>query len=439
MREQLLVNVSFDTSLQDIDALREEMQNFVLDKENSRDFQDEILVEVTSLNSMDKLELKVEIMHKVMATVHLGFPHANAQQSNWSNETLRAARRSKFLCALTLALRKVPIYAPGGGNSTLGSADQPTYSVAVNNEQAEAARVAFAAAKDAKRLKPSNPSVQPTTELDVGNNGAASTSVETDSSHLPSSKVRARSGTLASLAETNALASLTARAPAMDSAHDWQDRDGSTPVSTFTPYTSQNPNSVIRADSQRTRDLDQIYKLMRNESTTGKRRPSSGLHNIASGPSQYMPSIREHTGEYSSSTSRDSSRERAEATGNGRSPYSSLAGRDITDNGSAFGPGWNSSNYIPHPQGVYEPFTVPLTPTLGQIPQSQQPAPSAAAQRYEPQQRDVSAAAAVRMQDSQAANAAGMAYMGRITEEGDKARRLSEGSFAAGDDVGRMA
>ena len=65
MREQLLMYISFDTTIEDIQLLKNEMQNFVLYRENSRDFQPEIDVEVTGIASMDKLELKVEIKHKV--------------------------------------------------------------------------------------------------------------------------------------------------------------------------------------------------------------------------------------------------------------------------------------------------------------------------------------------------------------------------------------
>lgn len=65
MREQLLVYISFDTSLEDIQLLKGEIQNFVLGKENSRDFQPDVEVEVTGLAEMNKMELKVEIKHKV--------------------------------------------------------------------------------------------------------------------------------------------------------------------------------------------------------------------------------------------------------------------------------------------------------------------------------------------------------------------------------------
>ena len=70
MRERLLINISFDTTLEDIQLLRNEMEAFVRDKDNCRDFQPDIDVEVTGLNAMDKMELKVEIRHKV------GFRHA---------------------------------------------------------------------------------------------------------------------------------------------------------------------------------------------------------------------------------------------------------------------------------------------------------------------------------------------------------------------------
>lgn len=97
MHEQLSVPVAFDTSFAEIQALREEMEDFVRDKDNSRDFQPDIDVEVIGVGDLDKLELRVDIRHK----------------SNWSNETVRAARRSKFMCALVLAMRKIPIRGPG--------------------------------------------------------------------------------------------------------------------------------------------------------------------------------------------------------------------------------------------------------------------------------------------------------------------------------------
>ena len=65
MREQLQMYIHFDTTLEDIQLLKNEMQAFVLDKENCRDFQPDIDVEVTGISEMNKLELRVEIRHKV--------------------------------------------------------------------------------------------------------------------------------------------------------------------------------------------------------------------------------------------------------------------------------------------------------------------------------------------------------------------------------------
>ncbi|KAF2097276.1 hypothetical protein NA57DRAFT_41344, partial [Rhizodiscina lignyota] len=138
MREQISIFVSFDTSFEDIKALRQEMQNFVLDKENSRDFQSEIEVECLGIAEMNKMELRVEIRHK----------------SNWHNETVRAARRSKFMCALVLALRKVPIYGPAGSAAAMGSIANPGYSVAISEELAQNEKDKYSAGLEAKRLYP---------------------------------------------------------------------------------------------------------------------------------------------------------------------------------------------------------------------------------------------------------------------------------------------
>ena len=65
MRERLQLEISFDTTLEDVQLLKREMQNFVLDRENSRDFEPDIDVEVTNISKMDRMELTLEIKHKV--------------------------------------------------------------------------------------------------------------------------------------------------------------------------------------------------------------------------------------------------------------------------------------------------------------------------------------------------------------------------------------
>ncbi|KAJ5502313.1 Mechanosensitive ion channel MscS [Penicillium fimorum] len=107
MHEQLVIPVAFDTTFAEVQLLRQEMENFVRDKENCRDFQRDIDIELDGVGDMDKLQLRVDIRHK----------------SNWSNETIRAARRSKFLCALVLAVRKVQVRGPGVEAPTEETAD----------------------------------------------------------------------------------------------------------------------------------------------------------------------------------------------------------------------------------------------------------------------------------------------------------------------------
>ena len=258
MREALAILISFDTSLEDIELLRNEIQNFVLDKENSRDFQPEVNVEVTGIASMDKMELKVEIRHK----------------SNWSNEAVRAARRSKFMCALVLALRKIPIYAPGGGGAALGSSDQPTYSVAVSDAEAAQKRVTFSTAKAAKRMVPTSEAggVKWSTP-----NAASSGSLNTNmpaASAVRNRSVSIRSPTVPSaiavLPETIALDTINARSFASDPAHERATSD----------------SRDISIDHQRNNDIEEVRDVLRRQSTRGKRRTldSPPFKNGAPGP-----------------------------------------------------------------------------------------------------------------------------------------------------------
>ncbi|EJT79415.1 serine/threonine protein kinase [Gaeumannomyces tritici R3-111a-1] len=155
MKETLDVNVSFDTSFEDIELLRKEMEKFVRHPDNSRDFMPDFSISIGSVNDLDKMTLKVIIKHK----------------SNWHNDAVRAARRSKFVCALALALKRVPIYGPGGGGEPLGGALNPAYSVAVDDKYAVAARAKADQDKDAKRMVPTPSEEAAAEELNVRDGG----------------------------------------------------------------------------------------------------------------------------------------------------------------------------------------------------------------------------------------------------------------------------
>jgi hypothetical protein len=141
MKEVIDVNVSFDTSFEDIELLRVEMEKFVRSPENSRDFQPEFSIGIGGVGDLDKLNLKVAIKHK----------------SNWHNDAVRAARRSKFICALALAMKKVPVYPPGGGSEPLGGHGNPSYSVAVTDDFAARARDDAEKTKEGKRMTNQGP------------------------------------------------------------------------------------------------------------------------------------------------------------------------------------------------------------------------------------------------------------------------------------------
>ena len=248
MREQLLIYVSFDTSLEDLQLLRNEIHTFVSDKENSRDFQQDVDVEVTGLAEMNKMELKVEIRHK----------------SNWANETVRAARRSKFMCALVLALRKIPIIAPGGGSAALGSADQPSYTVSVSDAQAASARDTYKKSQDAKRL-------YPTEKQNAGEsnpNRGMSTGAEAFNPHDSAAPPPLRSR-YAPPSESHVLNTLNSRHPAADTAsHPLDLIEPSTPksVAQTTLYTEEG------TDMDRGTSIDEGRSLMHRQSTRGKRK-----------------------------------------------------------------------------------------------------------------------------------------------------------------------
>ena len=110
MHESLTISVNFNTTFVDIQSLRGEMEAFVRNKENCRDFQPHVDVDVLGVgDDTDRLQLRVDIRHK----------------SNWANECVRASRRSKFMCALVLAMKKLRIRGPGDDFTASLEDEQP--------------------------------------------------------------------------------------------------------------------------------------------------------------------------------------------------------------------------------------------------------------------------------------------------------------------------
>jgi hypothetical protein len=222
MKEIIDINVSFDTSFEDLELLRQEMEKFVRSPENSRDFQPDITITVGGVGDLDKLNLKIAIKHK----------------SNWHNEAVRAARRSKFMCALTLALKRVPIYAPGGGGEALGGPSNPAYSVAVDDDYAVQARAKADEEKEKKRLMPTNP--------------------------VRSGSTASKHG--ATNAEQKAVENLNTRDPVADAVDDWG-------------YDNTLNSRDASMERKRSNDIERVRSELKvnRETTRGRRKPGEGL------------------------------------------------------------------------------------------------------------------------------------------------------------------
>ena len=63
MQEMVQININFDTTFDDIQALKEELTRFI--KENNRDFRPDFDIEVSGVNDLDKMEIKIQMNHKV--------------------------------------------------------------------------------------------------------------------------------------------------------------------------------------------------------------------------------------------------------------------------------------------------------------------------------------------------------------------------------------
>ncbi|KAK5099748.1 hypothetical protein LTS08_005463 [Lithohypha guttulata] len=244
MREQVTLAISFDTTFEDIELLREEMQKFV--RENGRDYQPEIDIEVLDLPDMAKLSLKIECRHK----------------SNWSIESVRAARRSKFMCALVQALRRVPIYAPGGGAAVLGDKANPSYSVAISDPEARENAEQYSKDKEAKRMTPTEKAEEATatsSSVDFFGDSSNETRERVNADALKSTKVVVDPSGQGR--EDYAASALTRQRTSIDRQRSSLDRQR-----------SSHDRQRTSLDRQRTNDLEEVKNIMRRESTRGRRK-----------------------------------------------------------------------------------------------------------------------------------------------------------------------
>jgi hypothetical protein len=367
MKEQLDMFISFDTSLEDIETLRREMENFVRHPENSRDFHPDLILEATGIGNMDKLQLKVEIRHK----------------SNWHNETVRASRRSKFMCALVLALRKVPIYGPGGGGEPLGGPTNPGYSVSVDDSWAIEARTKADQAKAGKRLVPAK-----------------------TPSPAPQHKAATQEGTLGTVAEERAAEGLNARRP-IDDVGIWSAsslRDDQT--------LGSRSSSLER---KRSNDLEVLKQgLLKRESTRGRRRPGESVPMVPPLPGA-GPGLSVTSASPLAETAFLSERERFGGGGGDEEADLGMSMSELPGSGLGYGHGTGYTG--PGAGAAYSMFPIPSPGSRGAQQQQQQ----ASAQQQQQQQAAVGVLQAQQIVVGQPAR-----------DSGGKLRRLSLGFKSRG-------
>jgi hypothetical protein len=136
MKERIQISISPDTTWDEIELLRVELEKFVLDETNSRHFQPTINIDLMNFQDLKAMDLRLEILHK----------------SNWADERLRQERRSRFMCGLLSAMRKVPIYGPKGSDPPPGSPGCAQYAVTIPHDEAGAEREKWMARTEKKKM-----------------------------------------------------------------------------------------------------------------------------------------------------------------------------------------------------------------------------------------------------------------------------------------------
>ncbi|KAH0589492.1 hypothetical protein J132_05680 [Termitomyces sp. J132] len=117
MSETFAFDVSYATTFEDLEKLRDKMLAFV--KAERRDYQPAFDVVVKDFPDQERLTLSADIKYK----------------SNWQQGALRAIRRNKWICALKTALAELEIYGPAGNP---GASPPPTRYTKVPYEEIKA-------------------------------------------------------------------------------------------------------------------------------------------------------------------------------------------------------------------------------------------------------------------------------------------------------------
>ncbi|KAL3473341.1 Mechanosensitive ion channel-domain-containing protein [Aspergillus californicus] len=94
LAEAVPINIKYGTSVDQIDALRQRLVEFV--RSERREFQTNILTELRQVTDNFSITLNIVFFYK----------------SNWQNEGLRLQRRNKFICMLMIALQEIGIEGP---------------------------------------------------------------------------------------------------------------------------------------------------------------------------------------------------------------------------------------------------------------------------------------------------------------------------------------
>jgi hypothetical protein len=94
LAEAVPIVIKFGTTLEQIDALRQRLLEFV--RSEKREYQGNILTELRQVTENFSVTLNVVFFYK----------------SNWQNELLRLQRRNKFICMLMVSLQEIGIEGP---------------------------------------------------------------------------------------------------------------------------------------------------------------------------------------------------------------------------------------------------------------------------------------------------------------------------------------